>query len=96
MARNSSSSSVTSKSDSSLRRRSRSWTTSRARAESLLALAAVAEADSDYDAAQYVYERMLDEQTADPLQMHTTRVALAATIGKGLSEGPGDIGGQDS
>jgi len=51
-----------------------------ARAESLLALAAVAEADHAYEASQQVYESLLTESQADPLQLHTAQVALAAAM----------------
>jgi tetratricopeptide (TPR) repeat protein len=50
------------------------------RAESLLALAAVAEAQGQYDAAQRVYERVIEEKAADALQLHTAWVALAAVM----------------
>ena len=51
-----------------------------ARAESLLALAAVAEADHAYDVSQHIYESLMAENIADPIQLHTTRVALAAAM----------------
>lgn len=50
------------------------------RAELLLALASVAEARHQYEAAQRVYEALLAEGTADPIQLHTTRVALAGVM----------------
>jgi hypothetical protein len=50
------------------------------RAESLLALGRVAEAERGYDAAQRVYEALLREGVADPLQMHMARVALAGAM----------------
>jgi hypothetical protein len=52
----------------------------RARAESLLVLASVAEADHEYEAAQRIYENVLADQAASVLQLHTTRVSLAATM----------------
>jgi hypothetical protein len=51
-----------------------------ARAESLLALAAVAESDHDYDTSQHIYESLLAEGQLDPIQQHTTNVALAAVM----------------
>jgi hypothetical protein len=51
-----------------------------ARAESLLALAVVAESEGAYDASQTIYETLLQEQTADALQLHTARVALAGAL----------------
>lgn len=51
-----------------------------ARAESLLALATVAESQHSYDTAQRLYEEVLIERKASPLQLHTTRVALAAVM----------------
>ena len=55
-------------------------TPAQARAESLLSLASVAEADRQFDAAQRIYEAVLVENAADPLQLHTARVALAAAM----------------
>lgn len=52
----------------------------RARAASLLALAAVAESEHNYEASQKIYEAILTEAQADPLQMHTAQVALAAAM----------------
>jgi len=51
-----------------------------ARAESLLGLAAVAESDHAYEASQRIYECLLQEKTADPIQLHTVRVAMAAAM----------------
>lgn len=51
-----------------------------ARAELLLSLASVAESQHCFEAAQHVYESVLNEESADPLQLHTARVALAATL----------------
>lgn len=51
-----------------------------ARGEALLALAAVAEAQQQYDAAQRVYERVIEEKAADALQLHMAWVALAAAM----------------
>ncbi len=51
-----------------------------ARAESLLALAAVAESEGAYDSSQTIYESILEEQSADPMQLHTARVALAGAL----------------
>lgn len=51
-----------------------------ARCELLLSLAAVAEARQEYDAAQSVFETVLEENRGDALQLHTARVALAATM----------------
>lgn len=51
-----------------------------ARAESLLALAAVVEADHSYDVSQRIYESILTDKAADPLQLHTASVALAAAM----------------
>ncbi len=51
-----------------------------ARAESLLALAAVHESRRDYPAAQRIYEGLLEENSADPLQLHAARVSLAAVM----------------
>lgn len=50
-----------------------------ARAESLLALAALAEAHDKFEAAQRIYECLLEERQADPLQLHTARVGLGST-----------------
>ena len=50
------------------------------RAESLLALAALAEANEAFDASQRIYESMLEERQADPLQLHTARVGLGAAL----------------
>lgn len=51
-----------------------------ARAESLLALAAVAEADNAFEASQKIYETVLEERQADPIQLHTARVGLGAAM----------------
>lgn len=51
-----------------------------ARCELLLGLAAAAEAQQQYDAAQRVYEAVLEENRGDALQLHTARVALAAAM----------------
>jgi tetratricopeptide (TPR) repeat protein len=51
-----------------------------ARAESLLALAAVAEANDAFDASQRIYECMLEERQADPVQLHTARVGLGGAM----------------
>jgi tetratricopeptide (TPR) repeat protein len=51
-----------------------------ARAESLLALAAVAEASDSFEVSQRIYEHMLEERQADPLQLHTARVGLGAAM----------------
>ncbi|UCD28805.1 MAG: hypothetical protein JSV03_17300 [Planctomycetota bacterium] len=50
------------------------------RAESLLALAALAEARHLYEASQRIYESLLEESNADPIQIHTAQVALAAVM----------------
>ena len=50
------------------------------RAELLLALAALAESEQSYEASQYIYEHLLEENRADALQLHTARVALAGAI----------------
>lgn len=52
----------------------------RARAESLLGLAAVAESEHEYESAQHLYETLLAEENASPVQLHTARVALAAVL----------------
>lgn len=51
-----------------------------ARAESLLALASLADANDAFDASQLIYESMLEERQADPLQLHTARVGLGAAL----------------
>lgn len=51
-----------------------------ARAESLLALAAVAEASNSFEISQRIYEHMLQERAADPVQLHTARVGLGAAM----------------
>jgi hypothetical protein len=51
-----------------------------ARAESLLALAAVAEASDSFEVSQRIYEHLLQERQADPLQLHTARVGLGAAM----------------
>ncbi|HOQ87102.1 MAG TPA: hypothetical protein PLQ89_15425 [Phycisphaerae bacterium] len=51
-----------------------------ARAESLLALAAVAEAGDSFDVSQRIYEHLLEERLADPIQLHTARVGLGAAM----------------
>ncbi len=74
-----------------LRQWPQAWTTLRrllrrpvphpaARAESLLALAAVAEASDSFDISQRIYEHLLQERQADPLQLHTARVGLGAAM----------------
>jgi hypothetical protein len=50
------------------------------RAESLLALAAVAEAGESFDVSQRIYESVLEERQADPVQLHTARVGLGAAM----------------
>ncbi len=52
----------------------------RARAEALLALSQVAEADDNYEAAQFVYESMINEDVGDSLQLHNAKVGLAASM----------------
>jgi tetratricopeptide (TPR) repeat protein len=51
-----------------------------ARCELLLSLAALAEARQEYDAAQRIFEVVLEEGRGDALQIHTARVALAAVM----------------
>ena len=51
-----------------------------ARAQSLLALAAVTDADHEYEASQRIYEHILEEGLASPIQKHTAQVALGATM----------------
>jgi tetratricopeptide (TPR) repeat protein len=51
-----------------------------ARAESLLALAAVAEASDAFEVSQRIYEHLLQERMADPVQLHTARVGLGAAM----------------
>lgn len=51
-----------------------------ARAEALLGLASVAESQQEHENAQRIYEAMLAEHAADPLQLHTAQVALGATM----------------
>ncbi|MBI4581979.1 MAG: hypothetical protein HY718_19935, partial [Planctomycetes bacterium] len=50
------------------------------RTESLLALAAVAEANEAYDASQRIYEGVLQEHQADPVQLHAARVGLGGAM----------------
>jgi hypothetical protein len=50
------------------------------RTELLLALAALAESEHSYEASQHIYEQVLQENRADPIQLHTARVALAAAM----------------
>lgn len=50
------------------------------RVEALLGLAAVAESEQQYDAAQHIYESVLQSNEADPIQKITTRIALAAAM----------------
>lgn len=52
----------------------------RARAEALLALAQVAESGNNYEAAQHIYDAMLDEDTGDSLQLHNARIGRAAAM----------------
>ena len=51
-----------------------------ARTQSLLALAAVTDADHEYEASQRIYEHILEEGHASPIQQHTAQVALGATM----------------
>lgn len=51
-----------------------------ARAESLLALAAVAESEQDHATAQHIYEAVVLEQEAEPLQMYTAQLGLAGAM----------------
>ncbi|MGQ9648882.1 MAG: tetratricopeptide repeat protein [Phycisphaerae bacterium] len=51
-----------------------------ARTEALLGLGSLAEIGHDYDAAQQVYQAILDEAVANPVQLLMTRIALAATL----------------
>lgn len=51
-----------------------------ARTEALLGLGNLAEIGHDYDAAQEVYEAILNEAVANPVQLLMTRMALAATL----------------
>lgn len=51
-----------------------------ARAESLLALAAVAEANDAFDVSQRIYEHLLQERQADPVQLHSARVGLGGAM----------------
>lgn len=50
------------------------------RTELLSSLSAVAESQDQFDAAQCLYEGILQERRGDPLQLHTATVALAATL----------------
>lgn len=50
------------------------------RVEALLALASVSEAHDNYEASQHIYEAILVEERADPIQQHTTHLALAAAM----------------
>lgn len=50
------------------------------RAEALLGVASLAETEHEYEAAQRVYEALLEERQGDPIQLHTARVALAAVM----------------
>jgi tetratricopeptide (TPR) repeat protein len=51
-----------------------------ARAEALLGLAGLAEVDHSYDAAQRIFEVILSESSASPVQLLMARVSLAATL----------------
>jgi len=51
-----------------------------ARIQSLLALAAVTDADHEYEASQRIYEHILEEGLASPIQRHTAQVALGVTM----------------
>jgi len=51
-----------------------------ARAEALLALAATEEAVHHHENSQRIYEALLQENNADLVQLHITRVCLAATL----------------
>jgi tetratricopeptide (TPR) repeat protein len=51
-----------------------------ARAEALLGLAGLAEVDHSYDAAQRIFEAVLDEAVASPVQLLMARVSLAAVM----------------
>ncbi len=51
-----------------------------ARVEALLALASLAEAQNHYEGSQRVYEAILNGDEADPLQQHTTHLALASAM----------------
>lgn len=51
-----------------------------ARCELLLSLAMLAESRREYDAAQQIFEAVLEENRGDALQLHTARVALAAVM----------------
>jgi tetratricopeptide (TPR) repeat protein len=51
-----------------------------ARAEALLGLGGLAEIGHSYDVAQRVYESILSEGAANPVQLLMTRMALAATL----------------
>lgn len=51
-----------------------------ARTEALLGLGSLAEIGRNYDVAQQVYQAILDEAVANPVQMLMTRMALATTL----------------
>jgi len=51
-----------------------------ARMEALLVLGSLAEIGHSYDVAQRVYESILNEAVANPVQLLMTRMALAATL----------------
>jgi len=51
-----------------------------ARTEALLGLGSLAEIGHSYDVAQRVYESILNEAVANPVQLLMTRMALAATL----------------
>lgn len=51
-----------------------------ARAEAFMALAAVSETNHDHETAQKIYETLLREDEADPVQLHNARVSLAAAM----------------
>jgi len=51
-----------------------------ARAEALMGLGGLAEIGRHYDVAQRVYEAILNEASANPVQLLMARVALAATM----------------
>jgi hypothetical protein len=40
----------------------------------------MAESDRSYDISQHIYERILEEQSGEPLQLFSARVALAAAM----------------
>lgn len=51
-----------------------------ARAEALLSLAAIARFDGDFATAQHIYERLLEENEGDAIQLQTARVGLAEAL----------------